>query len=963
MMERAWYESLNPPPSARPARAWYASDASRLSLDGPWRFRFADRADGPLEFTDPAFADTGWADLPVPSHWQLHGYGAPVYTNISYPFPLDPPRVPDENPTGDYRRTFRLPGDWPVGRTVLRLGGVDSGARLWLNGVEIGYTTGSRLPTEFDVTDTIHSDADNVLAIRVVQWSSGSYLEDQDMWWLSGIFRGVELLSRPAGGAIDDVTVRADYDHRTGAGTLHVSADVPALVRLPELGIDARAGDTVRLPHVEPWSAEHPRLYNLTVSTDAETVTLRVGFRSVAIVDGVLTVNGHRVLFRGVNRHEFHPDRGRAVTEEDMLADVLLMKQHNVNAVRTSHYPPHPRFLELCDEYGLWVIDECDLETHGYWEADWRGNPADDPRFADLLVDRMRRMVERDKNHPSIVLWSLGNESGSGRNLAAMARWTRHRDPSRPLLYERDWSCRDVDVYSRMYLTVDEVDAIGRGAEPPLDDPALDARRRAMPFIHVEYAHAMGNGPGGLAEYQDLYEKYPRCQGGFVWEWIDHGLRARTEQGREFFAYGGDYGEVLHDGNFVADGLLFPDRTPSPGLLDLKKVVEPVRISAEDGSLRITNGYDFTDLAHLDFRWSLDEAGEEVARGSLDMAGLAPGHRLLVDLPELPATGAEAYLTVRAVLATDTAWAKAGHEVAWAQLPIGTADAGTAPVTEPPRTRLTPSRERGQVRLGPGLFDDRTGRLLRLGALDVDGPLLQVWRAPTDNDRAPHGEAMEPVWRGLGLDRMFHRVDAVRVGHDDLVVRTRAAPAATDLGLLVTYTWSGLGTDRLGLVVDIDPDGPWPGPLPMLGVVLALPGGLDGVEWFGRGPGEAYPDTGLANRVGRFYRTLPEMQTPYVFPQENGRRADVRWATLVDGRGAGLRVRGSTPFGLTVRPWTTGALERATHPTDLVPDGRTWLTVDAGHHGIGSASCGPGVLPAYLLPASAARLDLELQVL
>ncbi|MCO1593921.1 DUF4981 domain-containing protein [Micromonospora sp. RHAY321] len=965
MMVRAWYESFTPPPSARPARAWHASDARRLSLDGLWRFHYAERADGPLQFTTQAFDDTGWAELPVPSHWQLHGYGAPAYTNTSYPFPLDPPKVPDENPTGDYRRTFRLPADWPGGRTVLRFGGVDSSARIWLNGVEIGYTTGSRLPTEFDITDTVRPDADNVLAVRVVQWSTGSYVEDQDMWWLSGIFRSVELLSRPTAGAIDDVTVRADYDHRTGAGTLHVSADVPARVSLPELGVEARTGDTVRLPHVEPWSADQPRLYDLTLSTDAETVTLRVGFRSIAIVDGVLTVNGQRVLFRGVNRHEFHPDRGRAVTEEDMLADVLLMKQHNVNAVRTSHYPPHPRFLELCDEYGLWVVDECDLETHGYWQVDWRGNPADDQRFSDMLVDRMRRMVERDKNHPSIVLWSLGNESDSGRNLAAMARWTRQRDPSRPLLYERDWSCRDVDVYSRMYLTVDEVEAIGRGAEPPLDDLALDARRRAMPFIHVEYAHAMGNGPGGLAEYQELYEKYPRCQGGFVWEWIDHGLRARTEQGREFFAYGGDYGEVLHDGNFVADGLLFPDRTPSPGLLDLKKVVEPVRISRDGAGLLIANRHDFADLSHLDFHWSLDQEGEEVARGSLDVAAVAPGGQVTVSLPDLPATSGPAYLTVRAVLATDTPWAKAGHEVAWAQLPVEPTPVTAATWTAEPaaRTPLAPRGEQGHLRLGPGVFDERDGRLVRLGELAVTGPALQVWRAPTDNDRAPHGEAMEPVWRALGLDRMRHRVDEVRTEADRLVVRTRVAAAATDLGLRVTYTWTGVDQDRLGLVAEIDPDGPWPGPLPMLGLVLALPGELDAVEWFGRGPGETYPDTGLANRVGRFYRTVSEMQTPYVFPQENGRRADVRWATVVDGQGRGLQVRGRSPFGLTVRPWTTEALERAAHPIDLVPDGRTWVTLDAGHHGIGSASCGPGVLPAYLLPAASVRLGLELRVL
>jgi beta-galactosidase len=967
MVECTWYESLIPAASARPARAWFDSDAARLSLDGVWRFRYAESAGGPLDFTDPAFDDTGWARLPVPAHWQLHGYGAPCYTNTDYPFPLDPPRVPDENPTGDHRRTFHLPAGWPAaidsgGRVLLRLGGVDSAARLWLNGAEVGHTTGSRLPTEFDVTGLLRPGA-NLLAARVVQWSSGSYLEDQDMWWLSGLFRGVDLLCRPAGG-LADIEVRAGYDHRTGAGTLLVVTDVPARVRVPELDVDAPTGETVALPRVEPWTAETPRLYAATVSTGAESAALRIGFRTVSVAGGVLTVNGRRVLFRGVNRHEFHPDRGRAVTGEDMLEDVLLMKQHNINAVRTSHYPPHPRFLDLCDEYGLYVIDECDLETHGFGRVDWRDNPADDPRWEQLCVDRMRRMVERDKNHPSIVLWSLGNESGSGRNLAAMAGWTRRRDRGRPLVYERDWTCRDVDVYSRMYLSAAEVEAIGRRAEPPLADAALDARRRAMPFIHIEYAHAMGNGPGGLAEYQHLYETYPRCQGGFVWEWIDHGLRARTGDGREYFAYGGDYGEVLHDGNFVADGLLFPDRVPSPGLLDLKKVVEPVRLTREGGSLRIANGHDFAGLSHLDFRWTLEDGGQVVARGGLDVPDTPPGRSALVGLPELPGTAGEAYLTVQAVLAADLPWAKEGHEVAWAQLPLG---ARQAREPSPPATPATapgpaPRAEAGRIILGPAVLDGRDGRLTSFGALAVGGPALQVWRAPTDNDIARHGQAWEKVWRAAGLDRMRHRVDAVEVTATAVVVRTRVAPAATDLALLATYTWTGLADDRVHLAVDIGVSGRWSCPLPVLGVLLELPGTLDQVEWFGRGPGEAYPDTGQATRVGRYYRSVAELQTPYVFPQENGRRAQVRWATL-SGQAGGIRVHGRSAFGLTVRPWTAEALDRAAHAADLVADGRTWLTLDAGHNGIGSASCGPALPPQYLLPASPARLDLELQAL
>ncbi len=356
------------------------------------------------------------------------------------------------------------------------------------------------------------------------------------MWWLSGIFRDVTLIARPAG-SVDDYFVHADFDHATGAGTLRVDTDVPARLSVPELGIvDSPAEGPHDLPFVEPWSAEAPRLYDAALSAGGENIALRIGFRTVAIHDGRLTVNGKRILIRGVNRHEWNPDRGRAVTADDMLRDVLLMKQHNINAVRTSHYPPHPDFLALCDEYGLYVIDECDYETHGFTMVGWRRNPSDDPTWRPALLDRMQRTVERDKNHPSIIMWSLGNEAGAGRNLAAMSEWVHGRDPSRPVHYEGDPDSGHVDVYSRMYATHDEVDAIGRYAEPVTSDPALDAHRRSLPFVLCEYAHAMGNGPGGLLEYQQLFEKYPRCQGGFVWEWIDHGIRQRTVDGREFFA-------------------------------------------------------------------------------------------------------------------------------------------------------------------------------------------------------------------------------------------------------------------------------------------------------------------------------------------------------------------------------------------------------------------------------------------
>jgi beta-galactosidase len=952
-----YHEDPGPGRGARRARAFLRSDAPSLSLDGDWAFRLSPTADAPLDFVEDGFDDSGWARLPVPSHWQLHGYGAPAYTNVVYPFPVEPPYVPDENPTGDHRATFTVPEDWRGTNAVVRFEGADSCLRAWLNGVELGVSMGSRLPVEFDVGEVLRPGRENVLAVRVHQWSAGSYLEDQDMWWLSGIFRGVTLLARPAG-ALDDVFVHAEYDAASGAGTLRVDTDVPARLTVPELGVDVAAGDTVTVEAVEPWSAELPRLYDAEVASEGERVRLRIGFRTVVVEDGLLRVNGRPVLLRGVNRHEFDPDHGRAVSEDVMRRDVLLMKAHNLNAVRASHYPPHPRFLELCDELGLYVIDECDLETHGFFVLDWRRNPSDDPMWEAAIVDRMRRTVERDKNHPSIIMWSLGNESGSGRNLSAMAAWTRERDPSRPLHYEHDWSCRDVDVYSRMYAPHAEVDAIGRGEEEPLEDPELDARRRTLPFILCEYAHAMGNGPGGLQEYQELFERHPRCQGGFVWEWIDHGLRQTPAGGTERFAYGGDFGEPLHDGNFVADGLLFPDRTPSPGLLELKKVVEPVRISgdAAAGVVRVANLHDFRDLSHLAFRWALEEEGEPMAEGTLDVGPVAAGASTELALPELPATRGETWLTVRAVLAAEEPWAPAGHEIAWGQLELT-----PAPAPTPAGPSATARARDGEVVLGPGAFDAATGVLRRLGDLALDGPRLDVWRAPTDNDAGMHGDAkVEAAWRLHGLHRARHRVIAVETGPDGLVVRTRVGTAAWDGGLVTTYAWAVAG-DGLLLTVEVEPEGEWSFPLPRLGLRLSLPAALDRVAWYGRGPGEAYPDTRLAARVGRFSASVDELQTPYVRPQENGSRTEVRWATLTDGSGAGLRVEGRPHFELTVRRWTTEDLDAAAHTPDLVPRDRLWVNLDHAQQGIGTASCGPGVLPQHRLEAVPTTFALVLR--
>jgi beta-galactosidase len=554
-------------------------------------------------------------------------------------------------------------------------------------------------------------------------------------------------------------------------------------VSVPELGLDVPTGEPVIVP-VEPWSAEAPRLYDAELATEGERIPLRIGFRTIAVEDGVLKVNGRRILLRGVNRHEFDPDHGRALDLETMRLDLLLMKQHNVNAVRTSHYPPHPAFIDLCDELGLWVVDECDLETHGFQEVGWRGNPVDDDLWTPALLDRAARMVERDKNHPSVIMWSLGNECGTGRGLSAMASWIRERDPARPIHYEGDLSCADVDVYSRMYADHAESELVGRGEEHPLADAESDRRRRTMPFVLCEYAHAMGNGPGGLREYQRIFETYERCQGGFVWEWIDHGLRRRDADGTEYFAYGGDFGEEVHDGNFVCDGLLFPDRTPSPGLVEFKKVVEPVRIDGDAGRgvVRFTNLHDFADLSGLAFRWVYEEEGVRVGRGRLDVPSLGPGESAEVALPSAPGTGGgrEAWWTVRAVLAEDTAWAPSGHEVAWGQFAAPAAARGQAPRGVPHVPRRA---EGGMIVLGPGTFDAASGVLKYFDSAAVKGPVLDVWRAPTDNDRGarwnPSGQ-LDRRWRELGLHRMRHRIVRVAVDGDTLTVAPRVAPAASD---------------------------------------------------------------------------------------------------------------------------------------------------------------------------------------
>ncbi|MFE5031527.1 glycoside hydrolase family 2 TIM barrel-domain containing protein [Streptomyces sp. NPDC056683] len=968
----------------RPARSWLHSDAPALSLNGSWRFRLSATAAVAAEFTAEDFDDRGWDSIPVPAHWVLEGDGAhgrPAYTNIQFPFPIDPPHVPDENPTGDYRRHFDLPAGWPdAERVLLRFDGVESLFKVWVNGVEIGSASGSRLAHEFDVTSVVRP-GDNVVAVRVHQWSAASYLEDQDQWWLPGIFRDVTLLARPAGG-IEDVWLRTGYDNGRGRVEAEVTtgpAAFPVTLRIPELGVERvweTAADVapVDVPEVEPWSAEVPRLYDVTVSSAAESITLRAGFRTVEIRGDQFLVNGRKVVFHGMNRHEAHPARGRVFDEAHARADLARMKRFNVNAIRTSHYPPHPRLLDLADELGFWVVLECDLETHGFEKVGWTGNPTDDPAWRAACLDRIERTVERDKNHPGVVMWSLGNEAGTGANLAAMAAWVHARDPERPVHYEGDYTGEYTDVYSRMYATVPETEQIGTdGSTAPLQGctPAQGARQRTRPFLLCEYAHAMGNGPGALDQYEELVHRHPRLHGGFVWEWRDHGILATAPDGRPYYAYGGDFGEVVHDGNFVMDGMVLSDDVPTPGLHEFKAVVQPIRFAFDGDKLDITNLRHSADTSDLRFRWRVEFDGIPVEAGELDTPLLAAGESGRVPLPALAvAADAETWLTVEAVLATDTAWAPAGHEVASAQLDRSLRR--PVPAVRP-RTGWRP----GEGTRTLGIAEFTGGSLTRLAGRPVTGPRLELFRAPTDNDEgtadrlegsdaSAAGVSSAELWRRDGLDRLITRRIGVEHATDALRTVDRVSAADSALSVTVESVWS-VEDGELELRVDIEPSRGWATVWPRIGIRFELPDGtapVDGAEWFGLGPLESYPDSLRAARTGRFSATVRDLSVDYARPQETGHRSRLRRLTLTSGDTEVLHIdalpdtRGRRP-GFTLARRTPQQLDRAAHPYELPESATSHLIIDAAQHGLGSRACGPDVWPEFALRPEARTLRLR----
>lgn len=962
------------------------------SLNGQWQFNYQSRPEKqPEDFLETELTNSeNWSAITVPGHWQLQGYGKPIYTNFQYPFPARPPAIPDENPTGYYRRTFELGADDT--RKVLKFAGVDSAFYVWLNGQYVGYGTGSRLASEFDVTEFAQVGL-NTLCVKVVQWSVMSYVEDQDMWWLSGIFRGVSLLEEPLV-RLEDLFVRTDLDGSYQDGALQVDLNWSGstvgysvnyqlldarqqvvLNQTNELdGSETKVSLSVKQP--AKWTAETPILYTLLVSLvkDNQVVQVipqRVGFRTVELLDGLIKVNGRKIIFKGVNRHEFHPKTGRAVRYDTMKQDVLMMKAHNINAVRTAHYPTAPEFYDLCDEYGLYVIDEADLETHGMeiiGQWDYLSNQSE---WQKTYLDRMERMVERDKNHPSIVIWSLGNESGFGNNHLLMAEWTRKRDQTRLLHYEGETRAllaasdnqptslnQGADMFSTMYTAIDVMAQLGARSD------------LGQPHILCEYAHAMGNGPGALKDYQELFYTYPRLQGGFIWEWLDHGLAQETETGEAYYAYGGDFGESPHDGNFVIDGLVRPDRTPSPALSELKKVFEPVevRFNQEDLSkVSIRNRYDFINLSHLKATLEVSLNGDRLEVSELIVPRIEAGEVAEIELKDY----LETYQDLSGELVISLSfWEKqptigrAEAPLAWQQQVIRKFEPkesrkGNDCLLEKAVT-LAGDSLRFSANNSEIVFDLLTGKLATWTVsgkeLLVGQPRINFWRALTDNDSL--GSESEGVviaknqWLKYGVNLMVEQIKEVRyeLKEEVLVLTTTSFVGAKTLdwgfNLETIYQVTLLGD--IELAIKGQRVGQGPETLPKIGWQSQLNADLQQVNWYGLGPSETYSDSRQAGYLANWQQSVSELYVTYVVPQETGNHLETRLLQLRDEQGIGLEISGEL-FNFSVNQYGTQQLDSARHTFDLKKQEWLELNLDYQVYGLGSASCGPGVLPEYQL--------------
>ncbi len=977
--------------SVREASVYYQS------LNGTWKFNWVRKpADRPRDFHKVDYSVAGWDEIPVPSNWQMHGYGRPIYLNVRHPFPADPPHIPrNYNPVGSYRRNFTIPEGWKDREVFLHFDGVKSAFYVWVNGMRVGYSQGSMTPAEFNVTDYLVQGRSNVLAVEVFRWSDGSYLEDQDMWRLSGIYRNVYLFSTPSV-HIRDFAVRAELDDQYRDGVLKVrpklavyegdakgwtveaqlydAENMPVLAeplvkdamsilneQYPQRDNVAFALMEARVEEPKQWSAEFPNLYTVVLTlknAKGETIeaeSCRVGFRNVQIKNGQLYVNGRSIKLFGVNRHEHDPDHGRAIPVSRMLQDIQLLKQNNINAVRTSHYPDDPHWYDLCDQYGIYLIDEANLESHQL-----KGFLANVPSWNTAFMERAIRMVERDKNHPSVIFWSLGNETGSGPNHSSMAGWIKDYDPTRPIHYEGAASKpKDfwyVDMISRMYARIPE---IIRLATDPVDD---------RPMVLCEYAHAMGNSVGNLKDYWDAIRSHERLIGGFIWDWADQGLRKVSANGRQYWAYGGDFGDNPNDGNFCCNGLVLPDRKPHPHLNEVRKVYQRIWVDPVDlleGTVLIRNEYDFRGLSFVDIQWELSGDGEIIQEGTMETPDIAAGRQQEVTIPiRTPQLkpGAEYWLKVSFVLSEYTSWADRGHVVAWDQfkVPFDVPDAHVLRLAAMPEVHLQETD--GEFVVEGKDFSVTVGK--SSGAMESfvfsDIPLMgtdrgylhpNFWRAPTDNDQGNKMPRRLGVWKDAGPDREVQSV-AAEVLNEKVVRITAECTLPVGDGTTYTTVYTVYGSADVVVESTIEPHGDDLPNLPRFGMQMRMPKEFFKMTWLGRGPHESYWDRKTGAAVGLYSGPVEEQIHLYVRPQETGNKADVRWMALTNEDGLGLMAIGLPKLNVSAWPCTMQDLDSADHIHELTRRDFITVNLDYKQMGVGGDdSWGARVHPEYTLPA------------
>ncbi|NOX89190.1 MAG: DUF4981 domain-containing protein, partial [Calditrichaeota bacterium] len=913
-----------------------------LSLNGIWKFKWVEKpADAPEEFYKDDYDVSDWDDFRVPANWEFNGYGIPIYVNVRYEWTdkPNPPKVPhDYNPVGSYRRTFTVPEGWQNREIFIRFGAVKSAFYIWINGRYVGYSQGSKTPAEWDITRYLRKGK-NTVALKVYRWSDGSYLECQDFWRVSGIERDVFLYSAPRV-RIRDFFVHTDLDENYRDAELAVDVDLRHhLARTPDQNFsielllsddhhrtvakssrkfkftkkDLKLTLKTRIDNPAKWTAETPNLYNLAlILKDENNQTLevladKIGFRKVEIRNGQLLVNGEPIYLKGVNRHEHDEHTGHVISEESMIKDIELMKEFNINAVRTSHYPNDPRWYELCDRYGIYLIDEANIESHGmgYGEKSLAKNPD----WTEAHLDRIQRMVERDKNHPSIIIWSMGNEAGDGINFEEASKWIHSRDPSRPVQYERAQERPYVDIVSPMYAWA-YLESYGY-------------RLRDRPLILCEYSHAMGNSNGNLSDYWEIIEKYPNLQGGFIWDWVDQGIARTDEKGRKWWAFGGDFGPegTPSDFNFCINGLVSPDRTPHPALWEVKKVYQNVGFEAVPFSpnrIKIKNKFAFTNLNKFNIEYTVEANGKEVFRRRLPGLNVAPGEEETVELQlpmAAPQSGVEYTLNFAVKTAAPEGLISADHAIATEQFILPwSQEAEPLKIDDLPEIKVRESKKSIRVK-GESfelVFDKTTGTIRSFKSFGVEllkrGPLPNFWRAPTDNDFGNGMPERCAPWKDAGRNRKVAEIATQKINQRHFQIRVKFSFPSVKSFMLARYDVYGNG------VVSVDntfkagkenlPE------IPRLGMRLRLPRQFDRARWFGRGPHENYWDRKTGAYLGDYSVPVKDLFFPYVSPQETGYRTDTRWLALTNKEGRGILFIGNPTFGFSALRYSMEELER-----------------------------------------------------